>query len=367
MKLLLVFGALVAALVSLLVFWGFSAGKEKTAYDYMLAINGGPAAKPVLIGRAVRYVQPTKDEITAYRTARIKDFVRYIDAQIDSFPPYRYETETIESWVQTGPVMPWEWAAEIIPYFTEEKIVTIPVIPDEIDYYWFGPAQIYLLGQAACEPGQPGGWVALNLRYINPYSVWYGEVSYLSTLIHELGHIQGEGLCEGDTATVESTTQLVTLEVAAAMTNHGNLAALPTLLDDLRAMGLSTLQYYASWGSDQDMAEFMDFRNEILSRPSEIAERSKYWRYWEEHISEFRALRLRYARIPFESVVAGLAAGEIPNLPLPEFIDYGLPKNKQHLSDDYGRRALRIDDLVYLLRHMDELVGEFRASKIAAG
>jgi len=131
-------------------------------------------------------------------------FAQRMDALADRLP----EQELLRSrseWIN--------WAYEIIPYANYEGLVPgEAVVPYDLVAFWARTARnFHVAGQAACRDpeGQPiVGPVALNLRYINRVSPWYGSEHSLGVLVHELVHMQGGPFCSGASEDLEANTQI---------------------------------------------------------------------------------------------------------------------------------------------------------------
>lgn len=145
-------------------------------------------------------------------------------------------------------------AQEIIPYFlyegirANEKIVdygsfrmTAPqheVIPESIEAEYFGGERVFhVLGKAWCVDEKEAK-IWLNSRYYNPYSSLFNRQAQITTLVHELGHVQG--ICKMNPLT-EPATEVATTEVLAAMTRHGNKYAPLPFLRQVQAMAFDYL------------------------------------------------------------------------------------------------------------------------------
>ena len=243
------------------------------------------------------------------------------------------------------------WTVEILPYFEYEGITSASVTPDSVKLTLFPSAMenFHVLGQAFCDVFG-GGPVDLNGRVANPTSAWYDKPFVLATLVHELGHIQGGGLCSGSSAELESTTQLVALEVLAAMANGGNELALYALLDELRDMAMGAAHYEAIANGNLD--GYRALVGQVFDAPDEQARAAKSARRWSSDPATLREILYKYSWIPVDKILDGLEKGQIPDLklaPVQEtFGFYGRPSNP--------RRPLVIDDLAYVLEHADELL-----------
>jgi hypothetical protein len=138
------------------------------------------------------------------------------------------------------------WTREILPWFAAEGIVRVERAAERVRYADFtGSEAILVLGAADCRAGE----VSISRRYVNPVSSAYRSVDMVLTLAHELAHVQQGPLCErAPTALVETSAQLMALEVMAAMALDGNSWAGLALLRELRDMAVGMLAYDAGRG-----------------------------------------------------------------------------------------------------------------------
>jgi hypothetical protein len=246
------------------------------------------------------------------------------------------------------------WTFEILPYFEYEGVTGRAVAPSEVRLtpYLEAMEHSHILGRAYCTE-QGGGPVEINARVGNPVSSWYGRPGFLATLVHELGHVQGGGLCSGDSAELESTTQIVTLEVLASMAAAGNKLALYVVLDELRDMAMGAVHFDALKAGR--MSEFRAFAARVYSDPVEQSRMAKSARRWEHDQGTLREILFKYSKVPMVKVLRGLkkGAGVVEGLRLVATPSYGF----SFVVPDNAPRGLIIDDLVYVLEHADELLG----------
>lgn len=243
------------------------------------------------------------------------------------------------------------WTLEALPYFEYEGVTGMAIRPDNVQFVHYPTAMenFHVLGRAYCNPAG-GGPVEINARAANPASPWHGRPFILATLVHELIHVQGGGFCDGSSAELESTTQLVTLEVLAAMANHGNALALYTVLDELRDMALAAAHYEAMASGDND--RYRALERKVYSTPQEQARLAKSARRWELDQATLKEILYKYSKIPIDKIIRGLERKAIPNLKLGPPAVYGFNSTPQESE----RRWLVIDDLAYVLDHAAEML-----------
>lgn len=270
-----------------------------------------------------------------------------LDKILDSIPERRFD----------GEASVYLWALEILPYFEYEGLTSSVKLPDSIDFQpqLNGRMHNHILGQAGCVRNG-GGPVTINARVANPVSARYGDTWFLPTLVHELIHVQGGGFCFGSSERLESTTQIATFEVLAAMANHGNKDAAYALMDELRDTALAAVHYEAL--RDGDVERYYELHRKIHPSPLEQARTEKFRRFWNENAqtrSRFKFILNTYSAIPLRAVFSGLETGEIPNLYMGEWVDVGTFSHDTEPPDKYAARVLKVDDLVYFLEHAEEI------------
>ncbi|HUS17833.1 MAG TPA: hypothetical protein VM536_22790 [Chloroflexia bacterium] len=247
------------------------------------------------------------------------------------------------------------WAVEILPYMAYEGIrPSQAVVPaDLILDFHLTTAAFHLGGQAACRDGEDRaiiGPVFINGRYTNPVSPRYGAESALSVLVHELIHMQGGPFCTGSSEYVEANTQIATMEVMAAMVNHGNTAVLRPLLLELRALTLASLQ------AALPRSEYVAFLATIADK-WEMARAEKSYRFWasdEARLRELAGILDRYNTIPLDAIIEAAYDGTAERV-MVEYVQT-VVIGSSGLTITKKTHPLPMDDLFYLWRHLDEYV-----------
>lgn len=265
--------------------------------------------------------------------------VRKFDAAADKLP----DEDTITT--KDDMVL---WAIEALPYMVYEGIIVNrqggAVIPESLELFWRMDSRAFHLGgSAACRdladnPANHG--IVLNGRYTNPVSPWFGKEVTLGVLVHELIHMQHGPFCSGLSEDLEPNTQIATMEVLAAMVNHGNRKALKPLLMEIRAIGLSALQY------ELPRDEFREFLGSIEDDPYELARQEKAWRFWGDN-PELTDILRKYNAVPFNALIAAAYTGTYDRIQVEQPYTCCGPLA-------YG--PLKADDWQWFVLHMDELV-----------
>lgn len=277
------------------------------------------------------------DQEPTFSIGEKKRFIRRLDEAADRLPP----VEGISSQRDLD-----NWAREIRPYFAYEGIVGSTIAPKDIEYIDYPDARrnFHVLGQAACSEQGQSGIIKMNGRGNNPESSWYAREDSIWTLTHELAHMQGGPLCEPFNPKTESNTQIVTAEILAAMSNHGNQDALRVLLIGLRDMGMSSLQYEMRDRPD----DYEDFRDEIYGGdPIREARYEKSKRHWEKDPFTLNDILLKYSKVPFEAIMDGIQDQTVESVVFEKTYGYAPPTKVEE--------PLRMDDLHYVMTNLEEL------------
>jgi hypothetical protein len=200
---------------------------------------------------------------------------------------------------------------------TSDRIMlpTRELLPEVTVIHYGGDSSFHLLGTAPCY-NPDGGFSEeafnVNIRYFNPMSPLYHRASsQISVLIHELLHM--EGICTQDNAPelnkdVEMATQVATLEVLAAMTNHGNIYGLLPFVREIQGYAADVVYL---WALENDNMDF--YRENILHYTVDNAFRlagfEKSIAHWQEtYASQFRLKEIleRYGVKPYHYVLEAL-------------------------------------------------------------
>lgn len=259
------------------------------------------------------------------------------------------------------------WAYEVLPYFEYERVRNGVVIPNSaaLTAYLTGMEHQHILGRATCVAPNDMPFegadrpypfdVELNGRLGNQHSAWYGDPSYLPTLIHEFAHVQGAcGHGEAD----EHAAQVVTAEILSALVLGGNREALYPLLEELRSWALGWLLYDAinlNDGSEEKLAAYKAFRDGVYDDPFETARSDKALRFWDrEGRSNLSTMLHTYSVTPFVKLVEGFGSGSVP-LVIPNFEVYERGWEDKPYP---GHRKFVVDDFVAFLQSVEALVAQ---------
>jgi hypothetical protein len=240
------------------------------------------------------------------------------------------------------------WTREILPWFAEQRIVREARAPVRVGYVDFESSlAIVLLATTRCREGV----VSISARYANPVSSAYRSVDMLLTLAHELAHVQQNALCErAPSGLVETSAELMALEVAAAMALDGNRAAGLALLRELREIAVETLEFDAQRrGSDAKRA--LEAVRAAIYAPAEQARDEQRLRFWQRTPSVGRESLLAYAVAPYRKLVSAFRT---------DLVVTGLATPVTHSRPWASRPAngtLLVDDLAHFLDIAAELYG----------
>lgn len=271
----------------------------------------------LLIGGVV-LASRTKEHLTPAEAFAIK-----IDKALDSMEKPKIDVSLAQLYV-----------AEITPYFGYEGISQSGQIGDEqvtvvMDPAVDGMSHNHILGWTYCN-----GTVFLNARFLNPVSTWYEREEFLGTLVHEMIHNLGGAYCSLDSVQAESRTQLGMLETLAALANGGNKLALYSLLYELRDVALATAEFEAL--QKGDIGHYVRFEREHIF-PGDAVEASRLQRslrFWRSRMGELKGILNRYNRLVYN-----------------DWQDF-----KYDTVDAFGAFTVQMNDLKYILDHLDEMV-----------
>jgi hypothetical protein len=231
------------------------------------------------------------------------------------------------------------WVAELAPQFHYEgaaMTVNYPLMAFAPAFH--GGRHNHVAGQSNCEEA-----FTINLRFANPISVWHERGSWIATLAHELAHNHQGQLCyELERELIETTAQVMSWEVLAGLANQRNKYALFALLDTLRSDAMSMAWGMALEGDGVTLERFeRDLRHLHGHDELRWASYQKSMRFWEGNRDELAWILVNYAAAPLNLVQEHRYRGVIP-----------------HLAIDTPTSDLKIDDLLYVLEHAEELVDQ---------
>lgn len=231
-----------------------------------------------------------------------------------------------------------DWAYEITPMFTYEGLVTEGNATFDFftNPFFDGYNHNHIAGRSDCAT-----YVLLNARYKNKFSGWYQKNLWPVVLAHEIAHAQQGASCDREYNTqdnIENSAQIMAWEVMAAVANQGSKEAVLSMAYELRASALSAAAAMAGFEDRQD--DYDSLIDDIFEGDAhETARRAKGMRFWSSDLEQLEALRMRYSWTPLNLVFEARNEGTIYQLSV---------SNDTHSAD--------IDDLLYFIEHMEELV-----------
>lgn len=279
------------------------------------------AALALFVGAV--FATPSGEQITPAERMALR-----IDAILDSVEAPTFAPESLDPY----------WVYEVGPFFEYEGLTK-----DEFVYrtvVWQplldSAGHNHLLGFTYCNPE-----VYLNIRVVNPVSAWYGwERNPLATLVHEMVHTLGGDFCSFDSETAESTTQTATLEVLAALANGGNAVALYSLLLELKDTALDVV--LADALKNDDLNGYRAFLKRIDPSAQRAARFEKSMRFWADDMGGLKEILSKYSVLVFNNVQSGTLKVDVPFL----------------YRGDGVKDTVKLDDLVYVLAHAEDLAGD---------
>ena len=235
------------------------------------------------------------------------------------------------------------WTNEILPFYAYEHLVDYDEArgPSDVYFKWnAGDRNFHVLGSAQCHAdGKDQGVVMINGRGANPVSNWYGREDTIFTLIHELQHMQGGTFCDGLSEDLESNTQLGAVEIASAMVNSGHTELIRPLLEELRDMGLSALEYSAP-------LHYYDFYAKVFKNdPIRMARLDRSLRHWANDPYGLKDILYKYNKVPFDAIMTGLRTGSIARVEVRDAVQTLPPSETLVVHQE------KFDDAQYLLAY----------------
>ena len=226
-----------------------------------------------------------------------------------------------------------DWSSEIVPYFEENGMISTGVYPTEIKIKFYPDARgaLHIAGQSNC-----GTLIAVNERFSRPVSTWYRRVWVLSVLVHELAHVQQGPLCaQLPTQKVETTAQIVSIEVMASMALSGNKAMRAAFLDEFRDIVMSTAWYYGTKPAYRQA--YLDLLKKVYDS-EQRGRQERAFLSWKGQENALQNILLAYSAIPLQTLMAAHWSGKpIPDLAIP------------------AKRPFAADDFSYFLDHLEDL------------
>lgn len=258
------------------------------------------------------------------------------------------------------------WALELLPMYPYEGAADEVLIPDEIKLQPFFYKEYFERHEGALGVSDCESYALANLRLENPYSSWYRDSSFQFTTAHELAHVlqraefcgtEDDPITEEERDLVETTAQVVALEVMSALANGKNIYALYAVAFEMRGIAISIARAASiREGRQQD---FEKLRPRLT--PGALAQanfdRNK------RNIAEEDLLVLieRYDLTVLEKIMAAQRSDWIVRgLALPP-----IRKEKNDLGevvkvDPPKVRDFLINDTIYLLNNLEAMVEDAR-------
>jgi hypothetical protein len=227
-----------------------------------------------------------------------------------------------------------QWAHELLPMYAYEGVSERTRIPKAVALVqWREPFPHNKIGgRSDC-----GSYAVVNYRYFNEISDWYQRPYWIGILTHELAHVaQGPGVCAiYDSEPTENAAQIITFEVLASLANGGNRDAAYTLAHEIKGMAISAVRAMST------KAEYREFYQRLYpNRPDKWGRLLQSERYWARDPEQLQTILEKYNRQPLELIYRYRQDGVVYRLALPN-----------------ETKSLAIDDLLYFMRHAEEMIG----------
>ena len=329
---------------------------RRTAMRYIAALAGGLiglAAWPAATGIRQRidnydpYLKIDTDGKLDLNFDEVAQLAKRLDHCFDQLPEPQIE---FNNEVLAG------LAVELIPQFQYEGITPKSEWPKDVKFVFFmeGDDANHVLGRSDCET-----YAIVNGRLELPLST-FGKGDAPFTLAHELAHVaQTQSICGSfSSEEIESSAQIGALEVTAGLANQGNPFWLWATLDELRGMSISAA--YGLALVDGDFEKFHGLRKQLSPGATSEARFQKSRRRWSEDPFELSDMLNKYNTKPLNRI--GYAVrynnAEITDLAFPPVYE-GLA----YWSSQRSPQPVKLDDLSYLLQHMEAMVEEVSGVK----
>jgi len=248
-----------------------------------------------------RYLAPVWSSLFVAQYAHIQagEVIPFPDDIIytRSYPLERFGEKTNVDWLA-------DYTRLIVPFFFYEKVVATPAYPIDILFAPnLGGRSFHVGGTTYLSKNA----VILNERYLLDDN-WNDQREALSTLVHELTHVQGGDFVPRTglrPEQYEANTSAATVEILAAMCNYADQLACRSFWFEVEGMARTRLmiQFKAMGLRDdvyQQLANFL-WRDDVRERVSR-----KSLRFWAENSDERWYIITAYSSRPFFLLVDGL-------------------------------------------------------------
>lgn len=208
-----------------------------------------------------------------------------------------------------------ELARRILPYFMYEGILEYETWPAALLFLPLdGQKSFHNLGTADSQ----NRVIRINERFLLE-DIRQDERQMLSTLIHELAHLQGGNFLGGppnwlESSKFESNTQSATIEILAGMCNHGDELACKAFWDEIYTYARGSFRMrLRRWGLE-DL--YYPLARVFWWDEAEGAKADKSLRYWmedDERAKYLYSIIYDYQQRPWEdNVLAGILGQDMP-------------------------------------------------------
>ncbi len=223
----------------------------------------------------------------------------------DFVPDYGRTTYTYGDW---GMYSNSKWLLDeariIVPYFSYENINSVPDYPQLILFVpMTAESSFHLGGQTNCSDK-----IIINEKFAMLDS-WKG-MDLLSTLVHELAHVQKGVFC-GDRANSETMTQVATVEVLAGMCNHGVELSCDSFWNEFGDMAEQSIRtrWMARYKSDIPWQIFEDTFIRDAKEKEYSAKSTRHWFQDEVHKSRLEYIIEEYGSAPYNDYMLNYLCG----------------------------------------------------------
>ena len=216
--------------------------------------------------------------------------------KIDEYNVWAYGIESNNMWMA-------EYTRLIIPYMDYEQVTAQSIYPDAV-------GSIPLVGNQSFHVGgrmyHDTNEIILNERMFIDER-WNDKRRALSTLVHELVHIQRGAYTSGTSAERETATSTATIEVLAGMCNYGDSLACSTFWREIEHLARTSM--IVQLNDVGAVGIYNAWADLVWRDTAEIDAYNKSMRFWNEAPGELMELYKKYSITPWQNVVLGVTDG----------------------------------------------------------
>lgn len=292
-----------------------------------------PFAKPILRDFVIANAAYERAGPKIPFTEEVAGYTRGFKLDPDNI--YAYGIESNMVWMA-------DYIRVIVPYMAYENATPNPIHPWSAGMVPFaGETSFHVAGRMLPNDNT----ILLNERYVLD-ARWSDQRRALTTLVHELVHIQRGAYISGSSAELESATSIATVEVLAAMCNYGDELACASFWHDIESLSRASLIVQLD---EYGLLPLYELYSNIFWRDNaEVDAYAKAMRYWDTVPGGLMTIRTKYQLVPWQFIL--------------EAVTKGTRLNTQHaVCNQEGRcwvNGMSFDDAWYLLQGLTWIIDE---------